>query len=79
MLAIRIVGDKTEGDGFPDFCSLCGKPATDYLITPWEHINVCGTCLPQAAEFFAFAHRLEREFGGFAHPRLHRRPGRKDR
>lgn len=63
MLAIRIVDYEEPGDGFPDFCSLCGKPATDYLITPWDHINVCRDCM---SDFLAFGHagwQLMREGG----------------
>lgn len=49
MLAVRIVGDEEEGDGSPDFCSLCGRESDDYLVTPWDHINVCRDCVPEFA------------------------------
>jgi hypothetical protein len=49
VLAIRIVGDEEKGDGFPEFCSLCGQPSNDYLLTPWEHLNVCDDCMSELA------------------------------
>jgi hypothetical protein len=64
MLAVRIVGDEEQELGLDDGCSLCGKPADHYLITPWDHIDCCGKCAALAFAFFSHVDRIHRKIEG---------------
>lgn len=56
MLDERIVRQFEYQDGFPLFCSLCGQWSGDYLVTPWNGINVGRCCAGQFAAFGKHVH-----------------------
>jgi hypothetical protein len=60
MLAVRIIEESDCETGLENGCSLCGKPAAHYLITPWDHIDVCDECAAMAHLFFRKVDAIKR-------------------